>query len=325
MALLSYVVQVLVALIVLLVIYIITLVVLNTDRIVTGVDVTVRQEERIKVFDGYANVSTMLNKEFNAVNQFADNFIKIPRSLNKPGGAQFTYQFWIKIVNADDSKYINFPILLKGDKNKYKIGQYPLPDPDSATTSTSMNLIKTYPEDTYIRCPLIKFGANWRNLIVQFNTFNSPLTEINIQMNPDAGTGARRNILSLLPINWYLMTFTFNDNYSPVTSSENGIKFQFYLNDVLYQSNSASTDMSLRNNYIKQNDGNLYLVPTPVVTDGDFMQVGNLTYYNYVPTVDQIRKVYQAGPPTHMAEFTRERKIKPPMLSAYNKLDIYNY
>jgi len=316
MALLSYALQVLVALIVLLVLYIVTLVVLNTDRIVTGVDVTVKKNERVKIFDGFTNASTMLNKEFNTVNQFANNFVKIPRSINTPGGAQFTYQFWIKIVNADDAFYKNLPIFLKGDKNTYKIGQYPINSP---------NLVKEYPADTYIRCPMIKFGTSWRHLVVQFNTFNTPLTEVNIKMNPNDGTGVRRNILSLLPINWYLMTFTFSDNYSPVSTIENGIKFQFYINDVLYQVNTASTEVALRNNYLKQNDGNLYLLPNQQLTNGDFMNVGNLTYYNYVPTVDQIRQVYQAGPPTHMAQFTRDNNFKPPMLSAYNKLDIYNY
>ena len=55
------------------------------------------------------------------------------------------------------------------------------------------------------------------------------------------------------------------------------------------------------------------------------MNVGNLIYYNYVPSVEQIRRVFQSGPPTHMAQFTRDTNFKPPMLSAYNKLDIYNY
>jgi len=314
----SNILQVVIALIIILILYIITLVVLNIDSIVTGVDVTVKPNEQIKVFQGYANVSTLLNKQWNTVKQFATNFIKIPRSVNTPGGAQFTYQFWIKINDANDIYYKNLPILLRGDSNPYKIGVYPK---DSQKTG----LVQTYPADAYIRCPLIQFDNSWRNLIVKFNTFNHPLTEIPIRMNPEGGAGVRRNLLSLLPANWYLMTFIFVDNYSIVNSVENGIKFQFYLNDVLYQTNSASTEMALRNNYLKQNDGNLYLLPNTSVTNGDFMSLGNLSYMNYAPDVEEIRSTFNRGPPSFPVQFTKDEDYKPAVLSAYNKLDIYNY
>ncbi len=314
----SNVLQVVVALIIILVLYIITLAVLNIDSIVTGVDVTVKPREHVKVFQGYANVSTLLSRQWNTVNQFSPNFVKLPRSVNTPGGAQFAYQFWIRINDANDDYYKNLPILLRGDTTSYKIGLYPN-DPSNT------HLIKTYPSDLYVRCPLIQFGDGWREMIVKFNTFKNPLTEIPIKMHPDGGAGIRRNLLSLLPVNWYLMTFIFVDNYSLINSTENGVKFQFYLNDVLYQTNSASSETQLRNNYLKQNDGNLCLLPNQSVTNGDFMNLGNLAFYNYAPSIDEIRRVYNMGPPTSPVQFTKDENNKPPMLSAYNKLDIYNF
>ena len=157
---------------------------------------------------------------------------------------------------------------------------------------------------------------------VQFNTTKSPFTEIDIKMNPDGDT-TRRNILSLLPINWYMMTFVFEDNYSVVDSAENGIKMTFYLNDIPYQINSASTETALRHNYLKQNDGDFHLFPNPT-TGGDFLRLGNLKYCNYAMNGDEVRKSFAQGPPSSAAQFGAVKDDQPAYLTAFNKLDVYN-
>lgn len=321
MSALSIAIQIVVALMVIIALYIVTLAVLNVDSIVSGSLVTVKPKESSNVFDGYTTVSALYNKEFNTINQFANNFVKIPRSINTIGGAQFTYQFWVKINEADDTLFKNLPILVKGSKEKYRIGLYPVTSPNAKPSDKPSG---QFGPDYYVRCPLIKFGDSWRHLVIQFNTSKSPMTQIDIKMNPDGG-GNRRNILSLLPMNWYLLTFILMDNYSSLDSSENGIKFQFYINDVPYQSNTASTEAALKNNHLKQNDGNLYIFPKPITGGGDFMNIGNLTYYNYALTSDQVRKVFSAGPPTKIAQLNRYETNQPAYLTAYNTLDVYNY
>lgn len=97
--------------------------------------------------------------------------------------------------------------------------------------------------------------------MVEFNTANIPDYKYNIEMNPDNTDGSRKNLLSLLPINWFMFTFVFQDNYSLISANENGIKVMFYINDMMYDSISASTDPHLRNNRLVQNDGNLNLLP----------------------------------------------------------------
>ncbi len=322
MALAETALQLIVAAIIVITLYIITLVVLNIDALVASPIVSVKPREKIDIVDGYSNVSGLANKSFNTINQFAPNFIKIPRSINTSGGAQFTYQFWIKVVEANDDYFKNLPIIHKGDTTLYNIGLYPYVNSVTDKSSTNM-LIKRGPE-AFIRCPLIKFGDSWRHLVVQFNTTANPFNTINIQMNQEGGPAMRRNLLSLLPINWYLMTFTFQDNYSPVESADNGIKFTFWLNDVPYQTNSASTDLGLRNVHLKQNDGDLHLFPQPLSVNGEFLKVGDIKYYNYAVTESEIKSIFKAGPPTKPAQISRTDTHQPAYITAYNKLDIYN-
>jgi hypothetical protein len=322
MSALTITLQLLVAAIVIIILYIVTLVVLSIDSLVVGHAVSIKPKQKTVVFDGYGNVSALANKEFNTINQFAQNFVPMPRSINTMGGAQFSYQFWLRVVEADDALFSDLPIMIRGSKDLYKIGMYPYP---ASTSSTNNGMIKEFPADTYIRCPLIKFGKSWRELIVQFNTSKTPLTTIPITMSPKGGAN-RRNILSLLPMNWYLMTFVFQDNYNPMETAENGIRFTFYLNDVPYHTMSASTDITLRNNYLKQNDGNLYLLPKPKTVNGEFMNIGDLTYYNYALDTDDVRKAFNSGPPKTVAQINRyERNHQPAHMTAFNKLDIYNY
>lgn len=307
--------QIVLALIIVLILYIITLVVLNIDSIVLKRLSTVKDHETSWIIKGYAPVSYLSHKSFNTYNTFDDNFRKIPKSLNTSGGAQFTYQFWIKIEDANDELFKDLIVLLKGDKRKYKIGLY-----DMNTKTKTVTL----PDDYVITCPLIKFVDSYRHLQVQFNTLNNPKTSVDINMSPNDNTLARRNTLSLLPLTWYLFTFTFEDNFSPASARENGIIFRFWLNDFLCQENTASEFPALRSNVLKQNDGDLFLFPNPP-QNGSFMRVGNLKYYNWSLADEEIRKVYQSGPPTHSAIEVDNRTEKPPFLTAYNKVDIYNY
>lgn len=318
MGLFSGILQVLTALIVIIILYIVTLAIMNIDSLTTGIALTGKPRELSMIIDGYTNVGSLAKKDFNTINPFALNFVKIPKSVNTHGGAQFTYQFWIKINEADDSLFKDLPIFIKGDTKKYKISLYPH---NQAANNT---VVKKLPADSYIRCPMIKFGTSWRHLVVQFNTSNTPLTEIDIKMNPDSSGGNRRNLLSLLPINWYLMTFVFEDNYSVADSAENGIKFTFYLNDVPYQINTASTENILRNNHLKQNDGNLTLFPEPKSLNSEFMNFGNFTYYNYALTPDDVRKTFLKGAPNKLAQLSRNTNNVPAHITAFNKLDIYN-
>ena len=83
---------------------------------------------------------------------------------------------------------------------------------------------------------------------------------------------------------------------------------------------------------MKQNDGNLYIFPQQSATDttctsGDYMRLGNMKYFNYALSQNDIEKQYKSGPPTYkVPENDNEIKRIPAYinnLSAYS-MDIYN-
>lgn len=324
------------AIIILIILYILTLVVLNIDSLVINNNIQVLPKQQTQIISGYAPVSYLTGQAFNTINPLVDNFKKIGKSINTSGGSQYSYQFWIKIDDtSNESLFNDLILLLKGDNKKYSMSTY---------DKSNNQLISTYKPDYLISSPLIKFGASYREIEVYFNTSKGPLPissstvsstnsllpNITINMNPAGDTSSRRNVLSLLPLNWYLFSFVFQDNYDLMNGSENGIKFTFYVNDFPYQINSASTDNFLSNNMLKQNDGDLFILPNFKDTSGNgtggqFMRMGNVNYYNYALEDKDVAKTYKAGPPNYSAVQANRSSKSPTYLSAYNKIDVYNY
>lgn len=336
--------QIVVALVIILILYIITLYALNIDAIVaTSASKTeVRPNEITTIVDGFAGPAFLANSEFNTVNHLVDKFKKIPRSVNQTGGVSLTYQFWIKVEDPNDALFQNRCILLKGDKKKYNLTYY------TSTGTDTWGMKRQMPPDHYVVCPAIYFGNSYRQLKVRFNTNNDPFNEILIDMNKDSEPSSRKNLLSLLPVNWTLLTFVFEDNYSPIEEAANGLKFTFYVNDVPYWIESSSSAAAgskmdfyscksrtfgacqptstpiFKNDFLKQNDGNLYLFPDLDNTQ-EFCKLGNIKYYNYALNDVQVKDVFLKGPPKHAAVKSGDDTMKPAYLSTLNKVDMYNY
>lgn len=310
--------QILAALVIVFVLYIITLLVLNTDSLVVLTDARVKQKEKIPIFTGTTSVNRLSGKQYNTVAPFAPNFKKIAKSLNSYGGAQFTYQFWMKINDTTPAHYNDLVVLLKGDNNQYKSALY--------DTSTLKKIQGTEtPADYMIKCPCIKFGNSYQNLIIEFNTNNNPNSRMSIDLKNLETNANRKNLLSLLPYNWYLITYVLEDNYSSATVSENGISVTLYVNDFPYMLSSAATDPTLKNNYLKINDGDLYLFPN-LKTSSEFMNLADMKYYNYALTQTQISATYTAGPSKfEMKDDAGNNSTVPAFVSSYNQMDIYNY
>jgi hypothetical protein len=308
--------QVIFGIVVIILLYVITLVILNIDSLVSSKSIKVVPREMSVVIDGYATASYLAKKSYNTINPFVEDFVKIGRSINTHGGAQFTYQFWFKMEDTDNQNIKNQVLLLKGDTSKYKVGFY-----DMINNQLVNNDIKN---DYVIKCPLIRFGSSYKEIVVEFNTNRTVNYKSIIRMNPEADPISKRNALSLLPINWYLFTFIFEDNFSTLDSSENGIKFTFFMNDFPYHSVTPSSDPILRGNFLKQNEGNLTILPG-MSTAVDFIKMGNVKYYNYALNQKEITKQFTQGPPKHSAFDSVKKVPKPAYLTAYNKMDIYNY
>lgn len=306
-------VQIAIGLVFIVLLYIVTLVVLNIDTLVVSAETRVKPKEMTKIIDGFASVSYLTNKKYNTITPFANTFKKIGRSINTSGGAQFSYQFWIKVEDANDELFKNLVVLLKGDKRKFRVGYY----------NESGKIIRS--EENYaVAAPAIMFTKSYRDMCVIMNTTKDPLTKIDINMNASPGVG-RQNLLSLMALNtWFMLTFVFVDNFSVPNAAENGIKFLMYVNEIPYIEHTANSMPSLRGNTLKQNDGDLFVFPDNTQS-GEFVKIGNVNYYNYALTPNDVTKIYSSGPPMHPAVVDERASKSPAFISAGNKIDIYNY
>ena len=298
------------------IIYLVVLVVLNLNKLVQPINRTVSQKDKTSIIDGYANAGALSSRSYNTTNFLMDDYRKLGRSINE-NGASFTYQFWGKFEDLDSQYFTDRIILLKGDKRKFKVGLY---NRDTGA------LEDTKKPDHTIACPLIKFVDSYKHLKVTFNTNNDPYTSVSIKMNEEGGMIGRRNLLSLFGMDkWFLLTFVFEDNISTISGKPNGINFRFWVNDILYNEQLASTNPHLKNNTLKQNDGKLHLFPQGRMENGKFMILGNVKYFNYALDREEIQKIFNAGNPTKPAVLDDFGLAKPAFLSSYNKIDIYNY
>ncbi len=283
----SMFVQILLALLVVLIMYIITLIVLSVDSLLVVPSYKVKQREQVTIKTGNNSSAVLAKTRFNTVFPFyKGNFVKIPQSVNGTTGAQFTYQFWMKVNDPKDSNFKDLILLLKGEDKKYKVGYY------NAGGDMSLQTDKTDGPKHMIKCPLIKFKDSYKNLVVEFNTNKHPDVQIEVNMENRDAEAKRRNLLSLLPLDWFMLTFVFEENYSQTEGTENGIRFTFYVNDIPFQTNSGSTDVILRNNFIKQNDGDLFILPNHD-SKSDILTMSDIKYFNYAKTDAEVRQDFE--------------------------------
>lgn len=295
-------VQLLLAFIIILILYIATLIILRIDSIVIFPSFTVKQREETIIQSERANSGNLPSYRFNTIFPFRKDFVKIPQSVNGTTGSQFTYQFWMKVTDSDPTNFDNLVLLLKGDSRLYNIGYF-----DMQTNKRLVDLDEG--PDYMIKSPLIRFKGGYKNLVVELNTNNHPNVKLNINLdgsddcrnitsptsNGDTVTTTvcdnRKNLLTLLPLDWFLFTFVFEENYSITQSTENGIKFTLYINDLPIYTASGSTNTQLRNNFIKQNDGDLHLLPN-LPGKINVLELSDVKYYNYAKTDVEVRTDY---------------------------------
>ncbi len=279
-------VQFLLAFIIILILYVVTLILLSVDALVSVPSYKVKPREQVYIKTGNNSSALLAKSRFNTIFPYVKgNFARIPRSVNGSTGSQFTYQFWMKINDPKESNFRDLVLLLKGDNKKYKIGYY--------NPGGDMKLLtdRTEGPKYMIKCPLIKFKNSYKNLVVEFNTNKHPDVQIPIDLGNDKET-QRKNLLSFLPLDWFLMTFVFEENYSSTEGTENGIRFTFYINDIPYHSASGSTSPILRNNFLKQNDGDLFILPNHD-SKTDILTMGDIKYFNYAKTDAEVRQDFE--------------------------------
>lgn len=289
--------QVSIALVIVFAIYWIALLVLRRDRLVVDSRYNMTSNSRTLILNGHIDSFNLQRTVIDTLNPASISYASLPRSINRFGGAQFTYQFWMIMTDISPENVGYKDILIRGDVTKYNI----------MTADTASGSILSQKEDVLIKCPRIRFDGAYNKMAVEVNTIDDP--------NPDVpAISIKSDLFSLTPNKWVLYTVTFQDNV-PVNDFENGVVVKFYINDLMLQSETLRLRSALQ-----QNNGNLYLFPSGAVNG---CKIGNLTYYNYAVSTSDIKAVYDQGPPPLMKVASAGAKASPLFLTEYNKLDIY--
>jgi hypothetical protein len=293
--------------------YALSLWVLRRDKLVVDNKYKYDSMTKTLLINGYVDSYNLQNSVIDTFNKTSLSFAAMPRSINRQGGAQFTYQFWMLLTNPGAVGFKD--ILVKGDVTPYSL----------MTVNAITNQVLSRTQDVIIKCPRIRFYGAFNELAVEVNTLadpNPPPFRISPAPSNNAGGGGdggdntmRQNILKLGLNRWVLYTFVFKDRVN-INDFENGIEMSFYHNDMLYQKNTMQS--ALRQNY-----GNLYLFPSGAI---EGCRLGDLAYYNYATSLDEIVGVYERGPPQSLSTVTKDGGAiaTPLFLTEYNKLNIYN-
>jgi len=263
-------------------------------------------KERVNIIEGRAFLN---NNEIymDTMDESAVEYVNLPRSNDIKGGAQFSYSFWMNKFNTVNAS--GRVLLLRGVKQPayvVKASAKPVgPDETVAgpvipgplardNTPQNYKVIENYGKDVVIKCPLIKFGVDENELVVQFNTTKNPHNEIHINAP----------ILKTLGSNvWSLLTFTFED-YFGMDGFESGVVFKFFINDSEMYSQRFANDALLVNN------DPIYLFPviptdrtldkhnTAIQTrDWSNLQgsIADVSYYNYALTAADLNQIIEEG------------------------------
>lgn len=277
---------------------------------------TIQQRERVKIFEGIMTAKGHIGKTYNTFDPTSPSYKRLPKSINRMGGAQFTYSFWLMFERGVSNESVaGKTILLRGDKAHFRPQVSTAGDPNVP----SKNLFDRGSDYT-IACPRISF-VKANQLAVDVNTDRELRTRFLVGSD-ETSVDMRKNMLSLIPGHFALMTFVFEDNVG-IDSFERGIRMKFYVNDLLYHTSTAPGAM-------RQNAGalHLFLDAEPTGTQGlDHCKVADLTYYNYALEDRDVASIYARG--FTNTEFKDAHSIysKDVRLhaGAHNRMDLSNY
>ena len=307
-------------------VYRLALLIMRADRLVVAQpSAGTSRPTRVDIVKGYALTAAASDRVWSTTQPYAPNYAPLARSVNRRGGAQFTYQFWLYVGDASPENVGERTLLLRGSnapRTWTKTVATPAVVADVVGVPTARTDTQTFADQVLIKCPQIAFGPTHDSFVVTVNTLHDPNTVVEI--SPDAAPSdstARKNLLKLTTGQWALHTFTFEDNVA-ITDFEDGIRVRYYLNDTLYH--TARLPSSLR-----QNNGDFYLLPS--LGDAGVLKdcrIGGVAYYNTAIDADEVRATLRRGPPTQLSTDVEDGlggdASAPLYVSEFNKIDAWN-
>jgi hypothetical protein len=203
------------------------------------------------------------------------NFIALPPTVNRYGGSQMCFTWWMKLNNVDDSNIAGKVLFMRGDEREYPLQKFDISSGSSQLSSDYTTRI--------VKAPLVRFGSSYKELIIECNTTDD-LEQAFASME-SGKSRQHRDYLNMLPGRWVMWTFVLEDNV-PVDDFEAGIVMRLYLNDTLFVRKTAKGALRL-------NEGSIHLCPNSDMIQG--LEVSNLTFVPWAMSDRDIQKRFRQG------------------------------
>ena len=244
---------------------------------------TFSKKESIVLVDGVCDFGS--SNTINTSNSFQRNYVDMPPSINKEGGTEFSYTFWLKLDST-----------LSDDVVLFTKGTNPKPDSPAATFNKVVDKSgKDVDVEKLIKCPMVKLSSDSKgspsSLIVSFNTSRKIHNEVVFDIN----SSSLKNLLISTSDNprWFLFTIAFREGDF---ETEYGLNTKGVIVD-LFVNEQHVKNKFIENDTINVNKGNIYIFPD---SNRGFngCQIGNIYYYNWNLKADDVTGVFVNGPNT---------------------------
>jgi hypothetical protein len=335
MTILAFILQAVIAIVIVLFVLILARWAMNNDIQTLGNKYDEQAKTKVAIINGQVS-NTQPARSYNTRYTSAGRgtFLPIKPSINRKGGAQFTYSFWLNLedpaallqwmskkrtsmITTDVAASGTYTLFLHGDRMYHEYVR------DTATTYGRIAV-----------CPAVYLNENM-DLIIEFNTSKQLKERVTIESKHDYNTLKRHNLTSLQPNKWTMYTIMISDNM-PASDFEDGIQVRTYVNETFYNVYKSP------NATLMTNQGLFWVFPDQPTQNesgslktlsfgsqqlealaSSALRMSDLTYYNYVLSDADIAKRVKNGPNLNLhIDETKNNDILS--ASAYNKLDIYN-
>ena len=316
-------IQVLIAVALVIILLVVGVFVYNADRI-RAIRESGKQKKSVPIFVGIKDMKSTSEESYTTLdgsNPLDPNFRNLSNSINQPGGAEFTYNFWML---ADTNKLNQNGVMQVGPDAGLTSDQYVLFVRGSKQVMSYNNLCSKPKNDILVKCPLVKLENGGKILTVEFNTVQgadaikegaritcddqstdwSYMNSFKLSVN-----GLDKNTLSG---KWNMVTVVIQDTYpSDPLPMRNKVRCRVYINggvelDKYVDGRFDDPSKSI----LRENEGNLFIAPQLKIqgSNGSYtnataafntlhekaLMLADMTYFNYALSATDIGGLFKA-------------------------------
>lgn len=306
-------------------------------------------KKKIKIFEGIYDYSINNKETYDTYSVNKNLYKDLSPSINQRGGAEYSYNFWLKIDKSSMSSTLAEDIILflRGS-----ILQVPYKNTPEAQGIDGKNcILNQNGKYILVKNPLIRIDKRGSSIIVEYNTLTNPdsyresgISKISCE-DSDSWDDRNRGLLGIYNMKsseynnkWFMVTVVLRE-----ITPENDVLNKFKTSCKIYLNGIKMLDREVEAPYngiedqlegsaaMKHNNSPLHLNPGNILLRDNTnnsvdlfskesnspLQMADLTYFNYSITDNQIRSLFNGG-------FSKKPFVpaSPPDVIAYPIADI---